>query len=172
MSLSTKSSRDALGDRMSSQANVTFKTISLFGTHDGEQQYAVPRATCTQPCDGLIARHVAGCRWCKLIEACARRRCAPECHPQLVRSVGESPRELTGITRGGCPCRDRGLARFSRFQRDRPIPSPERWRRSRRKAGTAVHAHALEAWRHARSPVENNEQDATGGCASSQPATG
>ena len=128
MSLSTKSSRDALGDRMSSQANVTFKTISLFGTHDGEQQYAVPRATCTQPCDGLIARHVAGCRWCKLIEACARRRCAPECHPQLVRSAGESPREFTGITRGGCPCRDRGLAGFSRFQRDRLSKTTSRMR--------------------------------------------
>ncbi|MCK1399375.1 hypothetical protein IVB45_29545 [Bradyrhizobium sp. 4] len=37
MTFSTKSSRDHLADRMSSQANVTFKTISLFGTHDGER---------------------------------------------------------------------------------------------------------------------------------------
>jgi hypothetical protein len=31
------------------------------------------------------------------------------------------------------------------------------------KTETAVHAHALEAWRHAQSPVENNEQGAIEG---------
>lgn len=31
------------------------------------------------------------------------------------------------------------------------------------KPETAVHAHALEAWRHAHPPVENNEQGAIAG---------
>ena len=90
MTFSTKSSSATLADWMSSQANVTFKTFSLGGTHDGEQ-YAVLQTTCAQLCDGLIARRAAVCRWCKLIEACARRRCTGGCHPQLVRFVGESP---------------------------------------------------------------------------------
>jgi hypothetical protein len=37
MSFSTKSSRDALADWMSLQANVTFKTISFSGTHVSER---------------------------------------------------------------------------------------------------------------------------------------
>jgi hypothetical protein len=35
MSFSTKSSQDTRGARMSLHTNVTFKTIALFGTHDG-----------------------------------------------------------------------------------------------------------------------------------------
>src|SRR4051812_19748655 len=42
MSFSTKSSRDTLGDWMSLQANVTFKTISLSRTHDSERN-TLPR---------------------------------------------------------------------------------------------------------------------------------
>jgi hypothetical protein len=47
MSFSTKSSRDPLADWMSLQANVMFKTFSLYGTHDSErntlrgEQYAL-----------------------------------------------------------------------------------------------------------------------------------
>jgi len=111
MSFPTKSSRDPRVLQMSFQANITFKTISLFGTHDGERNTSARRAACAQLHEGSIARHVVVCRRCRLIEACARRSCVPARHPQLLRSVGESAGELTGIARAGCRRRAREIVR-------------------------------------------------------------
>jgi hypothetical protein len=90
MSFSTKSSRDTLSRLMSLQTIVTFKTISFFGTHDGERN---ARSSRLDARNSMTVRLHAYC--CPPLKQVDRSLCTTgdvqrESHPQLAWSASGS----------------------------------------------------------------------------------
>ena len=156
MSFSTKSSREALADWVSLQANVTFKTISLLRTHDSERntlscssmRATIRRFDCTTCCCPSVMQ----------IDRCLCRpgHYASASHPQLVGFTGKSPEG----TRRNYTWR----LLWARFGESgiRPPSAPAMLIRTveapHAAAMAVVRAHAAAPWRHVVTGCRNNEQ--------------
>src|SRR3954453_17580126 len=135
MTFSTKSSRDHLAHRMSSRANVTFKTISLFGTHDGERIRCptsnmhpnMRRFYCTARC------------WLSLMQVDRSLCMTTMCVGMSRAFCQELPEGTHKKYTGGLSGSDRKVAGSLALGAAARFPSPERCRRSRLKPETGVH---------------------------------
>jgi hypothetical protein len=149
MSFSTKSSQDAPRDWMSLQVNVTFKTISLFETHDGD----------------LICCPASNMHSIMRRFDCTTHCCLPPvqvdrslCMTTLDSSKSSTTCAFCWRIAGGS-CRDytwrlfRPMSRNGRFG---SISSSERSRCQRLQPGRRARAHTPDVWRHTQSPVEHD----------------